>query len=105
MLTLGLPLLLALKLWLPILLPMRDSTAKLFCFQQPQKHNIWKTCATLGLRLFFLSTPGFTNSLCRSSDPSALHHTLAPAASHARISPFLEETVANSSFQRIRVWN
>jgi hypothetical protein len=42
MLTLGLPLLLALKLWLPILLPMRDSTAKLFRSQQPQKHNIRK---------------------------------------------------------------
>jgi hypothetical protein len=65
-----------------------------------------ETCATLGLRLFFLSTPGFTISLCRSSDPSALHHTLAAAAAApARISPFLEETVANSSFQRIRVWN
>jgi hypothetical protein len=66
--------------------------------QHPEK------CATLRLRLFFLSTPGFSNSLCRNSDPFAPHHTLAAAAAPATISPFLEETVANSSFQRIRVW-
>jgi len=78
---------------------------KVVLFSTTAKTQHLETCATLGLRLFFLSTPGFTNSLCRSSDPSALHHTLAAAAAPARISPFLEETVANSSFQRIRVWN
>lgn len=87
MIPLGLPLLLALKLWLPILLPMRDITAKLFCFQQPQKHNIWKhallldfdysSCQLLDSQIHFAAVlippPSTTLSLLLLLLPGSLH--------------------------------